>query len=67
MFWQRVRQLHEEEAIVTVRVDSVNRGGLLVRYGPYDGFVPNSQFGPVSSDPLARWACTLVGGHHPWR
>lgn len=47
VFWQRIRQLHEEEHTVSVTVESANRGGLLVRYGPYEGFVPVSQFGPM--------------------
>lgn len=49
VFWMRMRQLQEENLTVHVTVDSANRGGLLVKYGPYDGFVPVSQFGPVSA------------------
>lgn len=45
VFWQRIRQLQEEDVIVLVEVESANKGGLLVKYGPYDGFVPVSQFG----------------------
>mmetsp|Transcript_17096 Transcript_17096/g.42846 ORF Transcript_17096/g.42846 Transcript_17096/m.42846 type:complete len:435 (-) Transcript_17096:959-2263(-) len=45
VFWHRIRQLQEEDVTVYVKVDSANKGGLLVRYGPYDGFVPVSQFG----------------------
>ncbi len=48
MFWQRIRQLQEEDHPVSVRVESANKGGLLVKYGPYQGFIPVSQFGPVS-------------------
>lgn len=42
-------QLQEENMTVNVKVESANRGGLLVKYGPYEGFIPVSQFGPVSS------------------
>mmetsp|Transcript_30144 Transcript_30144/g.66828 ORF Transcript_30144/g.66828 Transcript_30144/m.66828 type:complete len:438 (-) Transcript_30144:933-2246(-) len=45
VFWQRIRQLQEEDITVYVKVESANKGGLLVKYGPYDGFVPVSQFG----------------------
>lgn len=45
VFWQRVRQLQEEDITVSVMVESANKGGLLVKYGIYDGFVPVSQFG----------------------
>jgi hypothetical protein len=47
VFWQRIRQFHEEQVVVSVRVESANKGGLLVKYGPYEGFVPVSQFGAV--------------------
>ncbi len=43
-----MRQLQEEAMTVHVKVDSANRGGLIVKYGPYEGFMPVSQFGPVS-------------------
>ncbi len=46
--WLRMQQMQQEEVTVRVRVESANRGGLLVRYGPFDGFVPVGQFGPVS-------------------
>jgi len=48
VFWERIRQLQAEDVVVFVKVDSANKGGLLVKYGPYDGFVPVSQFGNVS-------------------
>lgn len=51
VFWQRMRQLQDENLTVYVKVESANRGGLLVKYGPYDGFIPVSQFGPVSAAP----------------
>ncbi|KAF5830247.1 plastid ribosomal protein S1 [Dunaliella salina] len=47
IFWERIRQLQSEDVTVFVKVDSANKGGLLVKYGPYDGFVPVSQFGSV--------------------
>lgn len=40
---------------MSVLVESANKGGLLVKYGIYDGFVPVSQFGSVST------AAFLVG------
>lgn len=43
-----MRQMQEENMTVQVKVESANRGGLVVKYGPYEGFVPVSQFGPVS-------------------
>ncbi|KAG2454148.1 hypothetical protein HYH02_001184 [Chlamydomonas schloesseri] len=46
-FWQRIRQLQEEDITVTVSVESVNKGGMLVKFGIYDGFIPVSQFGPA--------------------
>lgn len=62
VFWQRLRQLQEENMTVTVKVDSANRGGLLVKYGPYDGFVPVSQFGPqINPDTME----TMVGSDLP--
>ncbi len=49
-----MRQLQEENMTVQVKVESANRGGLLVKYGPYEGFVPVSQFGPVSAPSDSR-------------
>ncbi len=46
-FWARIRQLQEEDISVAVTVESVNKGGMLVKFGIYDGFIPVSQFGPV--------------------
>ncbi|GAX80819.1 hypothetical protein CEUSTIGMA_g8254.t1 [Chlamydomonas eustigma] len=46
VFWQRMRQQQEENMTVQVKIESANRGGLLVKYGPYEGFIPVSQFGP---------------------
>ncbi|GFH17756.1 ribosomal protein S1 homologue [Haematococcus lacustris] len=46
VFWHRMRQLMEEDVTVYVKVESANKGGLLVKYGPYDGFIPVSQVGP---------------------
>lgn len=63
MFWERIRQLQAEDVTVFVKVDSANKGGLLVKYGPYDGFVPVSQFGSVSvpsADGNAHRQKTLV-------
>jgi small subunit ribosomal protein S1 len=55
VFWQRIRQLQEDDVTVFVKVESANRGGLLVKYGPYEGFVPVSQFSSVSGQLL--WGC----------
>ncbi|KXZ42870.1 hypothetical protein GPECTOR_113g282 [Gonium pectorale] len=44
-FWTRIRQLQDEDVAVTVTVESVNKGGMLVKFGIYDGFIPVSQFG----------------------
>jgi hypothetical protein len=59
-FWQRIRQLQEEDVAVTVRVESVNKGGMLVKFGIYDGFIPVSQFGPVSEPPGAAGAALVT-------
>lgn len=48
VFWTRVRQLQEEDFSVNVTVIGVTKGGLLVKYGPVEGFVPMKQFGTVS-------------------
>jgi len=62
VFWARLRQLQDENMTVTVKVDSANRGGLLVKYGPYDGFVPVSQFGmQINPDTME----TMVGSELP--
>lgn len=66
VFWARMRQMQEENLTVVVKVESANRGGLLVRYGPYEGFVPVSQFGPVgggqdSCRAQARVCCQYCG------
>jgi small subunit ribosomal protein S1 len=45
-----MRQHQEENMTVQVKVESANRGGLLVKYGPYEGFIPVSHFGPVSAE-----------------
>lgn len=65
-----MQQLMAEQIPVTVKVESANRGGLLVKYGPYDGFVPVGQFGSVSGvlrktrcyccDEGIRWKCRVV-------
>lgn len=41
--WQRMSQMQEEDVSVTVTVESANKGGLMVTYGQYDGFIPLSQ------------------------
>ncbi|GIM04014.1 hypothetical protein Vretimale_8653 [Volvox reticuliferus] len=57
-FWTRIRQLQEEDITVSVTVESVNKGGMLVKFGIYDGFIPVSQFGPsITADNME----SLVG------
>ncbi|EFJ43709.1 plastid/chloroplast ribosomal protein S1 [Volvox carteri f. nagariensis] len=52
-FWTRIRQLQEEDITVSVTVESVNKGGMLVKFGIYDGFIPVSQFGPsITADSM---------------
>ena len=67
VFWQRIRQLQEEDLTVYVKVESANKGGLLVKYGPYEGFIPVSQFGPVRVQAwhVALCACmaNVLTGH----
>lgn len=48
LMWARMQYMLSEEVTVKVKVDSANRGGLLVKYGPFDGFVPVGQFGQAS-------------------
>ncbi|KAI8469742.1 MAG: plastid/chloroplast ribosomal protein S1 [Monoraphidium minutum] len=53
VFWQRVRQLQEEDVPVMVTVTAANRGGLLVQYAHLEGFIPVSQLGQaISTDVL---------------
>lgn len=40
--WDRVRQLYDQDEIVSLRVDGFNRGGLLVEGDGMQGFVPVS-------------------------
>lgn len=67
-FWARIRQLQVEDVTVTVTVTEATRGGLIVKYGPYDGFVPIKQFGSVRAttqsaalpDALASCAASVL-------
>lgn len=63
IFWQRIRQLQEEDVIVNVIVDSANKGGMLVKYGVYDGFIPVSQIGSVSKHSSPSQPAVMV--HRP--
>ena len=45
VFWQRARQLLDEDVAVTVTVVGATRGGLAVRYEHLEGFIPVSQIG----------------------
>jgi hypothetical protein len=49
-FWQRIRQMQEEDVPVTVTVAAVNRGGLMVQYAHLEGFIPVSQLGQVGTE-----------------
>lgn len=40
--WDRAATLLEDDEIVTCQVSGFNKGGLLVRFGRLEGFVPNS-------------------------
>jgi small subunit ribosomal protein S1 len=40
--WLRARELEQNEEIIEAEVTGVNRGGVLVRFGRLQGFVPNS-------------------------
>eukprot|EP00798_Chlamydomonas_sp_ICE-L_P004537 gene4537-14706_t len=62
VFWQRIRQLQEEDLTVNCMIESANRGGLLVKYGPYEGFIPVSQFGPQITPETME---TLIGSELP--
>jgi small subunit ribosomal protein S1 len=45
--WLRATDLLEREAVVEAEVVGTNRGGVLVRFGQLDGFVPNSHLSSV--------------------
>lgn len=62
VFWQRMRQMMEENLTVNAKVESANRGGLLVKYGPYEGFVPVSHFGSQINPETIE---SLVGSELP--
>ncbi|KAI8468426.1 MAG: plastid/chloroplast ribosomal protein S1 [Monoraphidium minutum] len=50
-FWQRIRQLQEEDVPVMVTVMAANRGGLMVQYAHLEGFIPVSHLGQnISAD-----------------
>jgi small subunit ribosomal protein S1 len=40
--WLRAQELSESEEVIEAEVTGVNRGGVLVRFGRLQGFVPNS-------------------------
>jgi hypothetical protein len=46
-FWQRIRQLQEEDVPVLVTVVGANRGGLMVQYAHLEGFIPVSHLAQV--------------------
>ena len=46
MTWQRARQMQDEDVTVHGKVESVNRGGLLVTVNHLRGFVPTSHLVP---------------------
>ncbi len=52
-FWQRIRQLQDEDVPVMVSVMAANRGGLVVSYSNLEGFIPVSHLGQVRRE---AWA-----------
>lgn len=64
VFWQRIRQLQQEDITVHASVISVNRGGVMVQYGHVEGFVPYSQF---SQKLTVETAEALIGSEIPLR
>jgi hypothetical protein len=61
-FWQRIRQMQEEDVPVMVTVVAANRGGLMVQYAHLEGFIPISQLGQVRGPGGGAW-----GGGGRWR
>jgi small subunit ribosomal protein S1 len=63
--WLRARELSESEEVIEAEVASVNRGGVLVRFGRLQGFVPNSHLVSVPrssrGDRLRETKAGLVG------
>jgi small subunit ribosomal protein S1 len=49
--WERAKQLFETKERVELRVTGHNRGGLLVKFGTLQGFVPASQLCELPKDP----------------
>ncbi|GBF91122.1 30S ribosomal protein S1 [Raphidocelis subcapitata] len=45
LFWQRIRQMQEEDVPVLVTVLAANRGGIIVQYAHLEGFIPVSHLG----------------------
>ena len=56
VFWQRIRQLQEED----VPVVAANRGGLMVQYAHLEGFIPVSHLGQVRGR-VGGWSTRAAG------
>jgi ribosomal protein S1 len=54
--WDRAKQLEESGEVVALEVTGRNKGGLLVRFGRLEGFVPASLFPAVSRMPSRKLA-----------
>ena len=65
--WQCLRALQDGDETVHVRVEGFNRGGLRVKCGAVDGFVPTSQFGPVSKITMHIYLTVCVDSGLPGR
>ena len=63
--WLRAQELSESEGVLEAEVTGVNRGGVLVRFGRLQGFVPNSHLVSVprglQGDRLREVKAELVG------
>lgn len=60
--WQRIRQIAEEQAFLTAKVESARPAGLIVKvFDSIQGFVPGSHTLEVPSTVLsAVFACSKV-------
>lgn len=47
--WERAEQLHADDAMVELEVIGLNKGGLVVKFGRIEGFVPNSHIPELRS------------------
>lgn len=40
--WQRIKQINKEDAVITIKINKINRGGLITAVEGVRGFIPNS-------------------------